>query len=140
MSVRQQIKYKQSSIGGRLRQWGLSRYDSVGAFAKALGVSSEGLSPYLTGKRIPGNKVQRKLWELGADTMWIMFGESNGTSSRSPVSPVQTELLAYLDTIGIRSIREAKDMLDPERLAREVAAVLQKRLTKYKSRIREGRA
>ncbi len=64
------------TVGGRLRQWGIGKYGSVKKFASVLGIVSEGLSPYLNDKRIPGNKMQARLRNLGCDVHWLMFGDT----------------------------------------------------------------
>lgn len=42
--------------------------------ARALGVSPSLLSHYLSNRSKPGNKLQRKLLELGCDVDWVMTG------------------------------------------------------------------
>jgi hypothetical protein len=43
-------------------------------FAKALEMSYENLRQYLTGKSIPGNKMQARLRRIGVVPEWVMYG------------------------------------------------------------------
>jgi len=43
-------------------------------FAKALEISYGNLRQYLTGKSIPGNKMQARLRRIGVDPEWVMHG------------------------------------------------------------------
>lgn len=70
------------TIGQRLRKWGVGRYGSVKNFADKLDIVSEGLSPYLNDKRIPGNKMQSKLRNLGCDITWLITGQKQEEINR----------------------------------------------------------
>lgn len=63
-----------AEIGERLREFGEQQFKSSVNFAKALGVSPQHLNAYLTGQRIPGNKMQDRLRKLGCDIGWLMTG------------------------------------------------------------------
>lgn len=52
--------------------------------ADALDMSFENLSQYLSGRALPGNKLQSKLNKLGCDTIWLMYGKS----AESPESEI----------------------------------------------------
>jgi len=43
-------------------------------FARALDMSYENLRQYLSGKSIPGNKMQARLRRIGVDPEWVMYG------------------------------------------------------------------
>jgi len=43
-------------------------------FAKALEMSYENLRQYLTGKSIPGNRMQAQLRRIGVDPAWVLYG------------------------------------------------------------------
>jgi phage repressor protein C with HTH and peptisase S24 domain len=64
-----------------LREFGLSKFSTLLAFSKALGVSATNLNSYLVGRRLPGNKMKFRLRELGADIDWIMEGKKPTESS-----------------------------------------------------------
>ncbi len=49
---------------------------------------SQGLRPYLDGTRIPGNTLQARLRNLGADLEWIMFGEKKADNLQSNHLPL----------------------------------------------------
>ena len=63
-------------VGKRLREWGLSRYRSLGEFAKALSINQVHLSAYMAGRYRPGNKLQGKLRVIGMNIDWLMTGET----------------------------------------------------------------
>lgn len=70
-----------TKIGQRLKDFGLSHYPSLKAFAEALDVPQSTLSNYLAGDRTPGNKLQSKLRDLGCDIEWLMTGKK-GTDGK----------------------------------------------------------
>ncbi len=43
-------------------------------FAKALGMSYENLRQYLTGRNVPGNKIQARLRHIGIDPEYVLYG------------------------------------------------------------------
>ncbi|MDP2884549.1 MAG: S24 family peptidase [Ignavibacteria bacterium] len=43
-------------------------------FAKALDISYENLRQYLTGRSLPGNKMQARLRHIGIDPEWVIYG------------------------------------------------------------------
>jgi transcriptional regulator with XRE-family HTH domain len=103
---------KHVEIGKRLRKWGIGKYGSVGAFASALGIVSEGISPYLSGKARPGNKMQDKLRALGCDIDWLMtgldkeetnkkFSEMVARISQQELTKGEMEIVAILRTLEI---------------------------------------
>lgn len=70
-------------IAERLREFGDRQFKSSVDFAKALGVSPQNLNSYLTGQRVPGNKMQRKLRVLGCDVGWLMTGLTREQAEQS---------------------------------------------------------
>lgn len=71
------------SITERLNEFVKNRYGSKhgykSMFAKELGMSPGQASQYLSGERIPGNKIQQKLRNIGCDIEWLMIGENQMT-------------------------------------------------------------
>lgn len=64
-------------ISQRLREFGEQKFGKRGMakFAEALGMTPGALSSsYLSGRSVPGHKLQGKLRELGADVEFIMTG------------------------------------------------------------------
>jgi len=95
-------------IGERLRSFGAANFKSMSAFARALGMRPQNLGAYLSGKRIPGNKMEDKLRALGCDIIWLQHGATQG------------ELQHRFDEM-IQKIRTARDVTEKER---EILAVL----------------
>lgn len=69
-----------STIGTRLEATGKRLCGShrgwQSKFAELLEISSGSLRNYLSGRVMPGNVLQEKLRNLGADVEWIMTGNS----------------------------------------------------------------
>lgn len=114
---------KYAEIGNRLREWAIARFGTVGEFAKALYVVSEGVSPYLSGKARPGNKMQEKLRALGCDITWLMTGETTAEIQRK--FDLRTErliekgltkedyaMIAMLHGLGINDTKQLSVTLD----------------------------
>lgn len=66
------------SVTDRLNEFVTDKYGNKhgykSLFAKELGVSPGQAVQYLTGERIPGNKIQQKLRNIGCDIEWLMTG------------------------------------------------------------------
>ncbi|MEW5804989.1 MAG: S24 family peptidase, partial [bacterium] len=56
--------------------WGLEHFETLTEFAKKLGIAPQNLNNYLSGKRIPGNKLKYRLENLGCDITWLMTGHT----------------------------------------------------------------
>lgn len=67
------------SITDRLNEFVKNKYgDKHGyksLFAKDLEISPGQAAQYLSGERIPGNKIHQKLRNIGCDIEWLMTGE-----------------------------------------------------------------
>jgi transcriptional regulator with XRE-family HTH domain len=71
-----------AKIGVRIREFGLSRFSNLKAFAEALGIPQSTLSNYMSGAIRPGNKMQARLRELGCDIEWLMTGDKGGGTKK----------------------------------------------------------
>lgn len=65
-----------STIGERLRKFGLNKYGSIKEFAIALGMSSPALQQYLSSRREPGTPILERLADIGCDLQWLITGET----------------------------------------------------------------
>ena len=65
-----------------MREFGLKKFASLAEFARALSIRPQNLNDYLSGNRLPGNKMKFRLRELGADIDWIMEGKQPTESSK----------------------------------------------------------
>ena len=61
-------------IGNRLRDIA-DENGGPSAFAKMLGITPQLLNDYLSGRRIPGNKMQDRLRTLKVDLAWLITGQ-----------------------------------------------------------------
>lgn len=61
-------------IASRLREIG-ENFGGMAKFAQLMGMKTQTLNPYWVGKMKPGNKLQDRLRELGADLEYIMTGK-----------------------------------------------------------------
>lgn len=56
----------------KLRKWILSNYNSLNEFAEDLETSPQHLSRLLNGKRKPGYRILKKLYNLGCSIDWLL--------------------------------------------------------------------
>ncbi len=101
-------------------------------YADALGVSPQALTPYLSGKSVPGNKLHKRLREINCDIEWLMTGKKEGEREEQPISREDIELLQRLKSFGIDSLDKLEKLCNPENLAKDVALLLRERMASYK--------
>lgn len=69
------------SIHERLDEFARSKYGDERGYkaklSKELEISSSQVSQYLSGARIPGSKIQKRLRNIGCDIEWLISGERN---------------------------------------------------------------
>jgi SOS-response transcriptional repressor LexA len=75
--------YSSEEIGQRLRDWGVEKYGSVDAFAKALEMPPNSLSRYFGGSVRLGADTLEKLAHLECDTNWLLTGRSKKDRDRN---------------------------------------------------------
>jgi len=117
-------------------------------FAKALGISPQQLNDYLTGRRLPGNKMQTRLRLLHCDIHWLMTGETQKHLNEKfesfilrkakDLRPGDFEILDYLKSLGLDTPEKVKSVCDPQGLAQDVALAMRERLVRYQIR-KKGR-
>jgi PAS domain-containing protein len=65
----------------RLREYILKKHGSVNAFCRASGIKYPAqMTPYLSGKCLPGKKMIARLEKDGADIRWLQSGYEKGAS------------------------------------------------------------
>jgi predicted ribosome quality control (RQC) complex YloA/Tae2 family protein len=65
-------------VGGRFKEFLLSKYDSINAAAEYLETSGDSLrNSYFNGKALPGAKIIHKLIILGCDINWLLNEDLN---------------------------------------------------------------
>jgi len=121
-----------AEIGARLEHFGLEKYHTLAAFAAALRISPQNLNGYIRGVRRPGNKMKARLRALDADIEWIMTGRSSIRQTIASAGDI--ELLTFLKELGIDSIDKAREILSPEALAQDIAAMVREKMTRYRSK------
>ncbi len=77
-----------SDVATRLREFATEKYKNISGLCRALGKDTSYLNLYLSGKSLPGWKLQQRLRELGCDIEWLMTGNS----------PAKTEVQTYTST------------------------------------------
>jgi len=97
---------KNAKLAHRLREWMGKQYGSVNAFALALDVSQPSASQYLNGARVPGNKMQSRLRDLGCDIEWLMTGVSNKDYVPPEIELVSIKILDYPGKQPHSTVRE----------------------------------
>jgi len=68
------------SIGQRMRSFGETKFGSINAFARAIGMLPSSLQKYLRDEREPGTRILVRLMEQGCDIIWLLSGKSNESS------------------------------------------------------------
>ena len=78
-TLRKYFLSAKTSIGTRLREWGVARYGGehgwINRFAADLAMAPVAVSQYLNDYRVPGNKMQERLRKLGCNIDWLMTGK-----------------------------------------------------------------
>ncbi len=73
-------------IGEKIRLFGEQRFESVKAFAEALGVPAATIQIYMRGDSGPGPKMLYRLRKLGCDLNWLFDEDQNKMgSSAEPI-------------------------------------------------------
>jgi transcriptional regulator with XRE-family HTH domain len=118
----------EQEIGRRLRDFGEREYKSMAKFAKALGMKPQNLNAYLAGKRIPGNKLENKLRDMGCDIIWLQHGVHKDLLNKRfkialgniinaqgdrVVSKEDYEFIKGIKDRGIDSLEKLDDILKP---------------------------
>jgi transcriptional regulator with XRE-family HTH domain len=117
---------KRVQIAFRLREFGLKKYRTLTDFSKALGVKPQTLNNYVSGKTLPGNKMQDKLNELGCDIGWLITGLSRDEMNAKYAGTVKEQatmlgfvpkdeegkMLLYLSLVGINTVVDLQRALD----------------------------
>jgi len=133
----------QSEIGERLRQFGESRFETMAEFARALGISPQNLNAYLSGRRLPGNKMERKLKELGCDIVWLLHGESREELNKrfeniilrkaKELREEDFKMIEILKSRGINSVEQLEKFFELSRAAYSLARVAEE-VKKYEGK------
>lgn len=93
------------SITDRLNEYVKDKYgDKHGyksLFGKDIGASSSQVTQLLNGERIPGNKIQDKLRQLGCDVEWLMTGRKMVTVGDKTVAVYPRE---HIEELGGNSV------------------------------------
>ena len=126
------------SVADRLRSFGQSKFGNdygwKSRFAAELGISAQHLERYLSGSAEPGKKMYLRLITLGCDIRWLLTGAVSGIGPAAPASKRDRDLLEALRKAGIHTVEQINYILDPERIAADVAEAASKEIkTRYKT-------
>ena len=86
--------HSNAGIGERLRDFA-KQFGGPSGLAKEMGISPQQLNDYLSGRRIPGNKMQERLRELGCDTLWLITGKTKIETDEKYSNMVREQAAAY---------------------------------------------
>jgi len=93
---------EKEKIGIRLEEWAKGKFGEgrgwVVQFAQALGLDTSGARKYLSGKVVPGTKMQAKLRKLGCSIEWLMTGRKKESENEA----AKEEWRKYLDQVAFR--------------------------------------
>lgn len=101
---------KRNSIADRLREFGQEKHGNMTQFANALGMSPQALSPYLNGRRNPGNRMLKKLEQLGCDADWLVTGMVK-TKSGGGIAKSDQDVLQLLNKVGLGTVDKLESFL-----------------------------
>jgi repressor LexA len=102
------------SVSQRLREAGIARYGTLAEFARALDMKPQSLNDYLSGKSLPGNKLQTRLRELDIDAEFIMTGKTREESADQfgqITYPIVSHIRAGSGTVSTYEV-QAKRMME----------------------------
>ena len=72
-----------SDISSRLKTFLKSNFNTIDEAAPHLGTTGNTLrNSYLNGRSVPGPDLLSKLFEMGCDINWLLFGVSNSLSDQ----------------------------------------------------------
>jgi|SRR3989339_943042 len=114
-----------AQIASRFKEFGQARFGTAWGwmtrYAEALEMDPGALRNYLVGDRVPGNKMQAKLRELGCDLKWLMTGEKE---EKPTLSADDQQMLELLRDRGIRTAADLDQCIsDREKLKRALGPV-----------------
>lgn len=129
-----------TEIGGRLRQFGLSKFNTMAEFARELKITPQQLNHYLSGRILPGNKMEQKLHEMGCDIIWLEHGATKkemderfsdmvSRLSKSDVTEEEKKILTILRGLDIVDVYEFEQYFDTGRAAEAKLKKLEAKLT-----------
>lgn len=99
------------TIGDRLKHFAKSKYGSLAALARAMGIQSQSLTPYVNNLTTPGTVTQNKLRDLGCDIEWLMTGKPSVLGQNDTLTSNATDFVKLLeekDTLIYRLTNEVK--------------------------------
>lgn len=88
--------------------------------AKVLAISAQQLNDYLSGRRIPGNKMRERLSRAGFDDFWVMHGskeqadamhERNLETQARLRWPEEWRMIELLKRYGVNSVASLDGIL-----------------------------
>jgi len=119
-----------TGISERLALFGQQLFGSARGwkteFAKALTISPQQLNDYLSGRWLPGNKMEERLRKLGCDVVWLMTGERQEEinhqfeemierRAKEAITREDRAMLTVLHGLGITNTTDLAIALDMER-------------------------
>ncbi len=109
---------KDKEISGRLRVFGEAHYTSMAAFARSIGISSQQLNDYMSGKAGVGVKMLKRLRAVGCDIEWLLTGRSREGDGKI------RELISILKQHGIVEPDVLRKILESDKSRSEISPVL----------------
>jgi len=128
-------------IAQRLRNFA-EKFGGPAGLSRELKITPQQMNDYLSGRRMPGNKMQNKLRDLGCDIVWLMYGEihlENELNYRALILRKARELIPedfaindFLRSEGITKLDQLKEFLNLEKIFADAAMVMREKIAKYK--------
>lgn len=127
------------AIGLRLREFA-DKSGGPTALARSMGVTPQYLNVYLSGRSVPGTKLQARLREVGCDTTWLITGQSEGEIKRDfemtvrrlmkehNITKDEIEIISVLRSFGIRDTIDLWEYMDSKKLHKRLDSLVKDRI------------
>lgn len=131
-------------IGDRLRDIA-DENGGPSAFAKMLGITPQILNDYLSGRRIPGNKMQDRLRTLKVDLAWLITGQKEKELKQNAnlridkliargLTREDYEMLDILHGFQIKNRMDLTEFLDWTKLNPHLTKILEEQAKRERSK------
>ncbi|MFI5251643.1 MAG: LexA family protein [Bacteroidota bacterium] len=136
------MEKQQQSVAKRLREVGIERYGTLAEFARTLEMKAQSLNDYLSGKSLPGNKLQARLRDLNFDVEFIMTGKKRLGESMDKFGQAMFPIVSHIrcgsGTINPYEVHSRKTLEGPSNPKYKGALFFEVKGTSMEPRWEEG--
>jgi transcriptional regulator with XRE-family HTH domain len=92
-----------------MREFGLSKFNTLREFSTVLGMLPQSLQKYLNNSSLPGGELLVKLHNLGCDIVWLLTGKAEEGINNSDSCKLTANLKKQVELLKRKNIKlEAK--------------------------------